>query len=40
MFSKGKPNGKGKICYKNKTVICEYKNGKPKFDMNKLFKQE
>ena len=39
MFVKGKPNGKGKISYKNKTVICEYKNGKPNFDMNKLFKQ-
>ena len=39
MFLKGKPNGKGKISYKNKTVICEYKNGKPNFDMNKLFKQ-
>ena len=37
-FLDGKPNGKGKISYKNKTIICEYKNGKPSFDMNKLFK--
>ena len=37
-FLDGKPNGKGKISYKNKTIICEYKNGKPNFDMNKLFK--
>ena len=37
-FLDGKPNGKGKISYNNKTIICEYKNGKPSFDMNKLFK--
>ena len=37
-FLDGKPNGKGKISFKNKTIICEYKNGKPSFDMNKLFK--
>ena len=37
-FLDGKPNGKGKISFKNKTIICEYKNGKPNFDMNKLFK--
>jgi hypothetical protein len=38
MFLNGKPNGKGRISYKNKTAICEYKNGKPAFDVSKLFK--
>ena len=38
LFSDGKPNGKGKITFKGKTFICEYKNGKPNFDIKKLFK--
>ena len=38
MFKEGKPDGKGKMYYKGKTIICEYRDGVPISDINKLLK--
>ena len=37
MFKNGKPDGKGKISYKGKTIECEFQNGKPISDLSILY---
>ena len=39
MFKNGKPEGKGKLTFNKKTIICEYKNGKPITNIKKAFQQ-
>ena len=34
-----KPEGKGKLTFNKKTIICEYKNGKPITNIKKAFQQ-